>query len=95
MTRPPECLVIIDPRKEHNAVHEANILGIRTVALIDTDSNPDLVSLPIPGNDDSIRSIRLVATFLSESIQAARREVPQEERETQQAEEPKAIPSIR
>ena len=59
MNRLPECLVIIDPKKEHNAVSEAHKLGITTVALIDTDCDPDLVDLPIPGNDDSIRSIEV------------------------------------
>ena len=60
MNRLPECLVVIDPKKEKNAVKEARKLGITTVALIDTDCDPDQVDLPIPGNDDSMRSIELV-----------------------------------
>ena len=68
MTRLPECLVVIDPKKEHNAVKEARKLGITTVALIDTDCDPDLVDLPIPGNDDSIRSIELVVAQLADAI---------------------------
>src|SRR5688500_13810860 len=68
MNRLPECLVIVDPRKEHNAVDEARKLGITTVALIDTDCDPDLVDLPIPGNDDSIRSIELVAAQLADAV---------------------------
>ena len=68
MNRLPECLVIIDPSKEHNAVSEANKMGIRTVALIDTDSDPDLVDLPIPGNDDSLRSIELITARLADAI---------------------------
>ena len=60
MNRLPECLVVIDPRKEKNAIGEARKLGITTVALIDTDCDPDEVDLPIPGNDDSIRSIELI-----------------------------------
>ena len=60
MNRLPECLVIVDPKKEKNAVSEARKLGITTVALIDTDCDPDVVDLPIPGNDDSIRSIELI-----------------------------------
>ena len=47
MNRLPECLVVIDPRKEKNAIAEARKLGIATVALIDTDCDPDLVDLPI------------------------------------------------
>jgi small subunit ribosomal protein S2 len=68
MSRLPECLVVIDPKKEHNAVSEARKLGITTVALIDTDCDPDLVDLPIPGNDDSIRSIELVVAQLADAV---------------------------
>jgi small subunit ribosomal protein S2 len=68
MNRLPECLVVIDPKKERNAIREAQKLGITTVALIDTDSDPDVVDLPIPGNDDSIRSIELVAQQLADGI---------------------------
>ena len=68
MNRLPECLVIIDPKKEKNAVSEAHKLGITTVALIDTDCDPDVVDLPIPGNDDSIRSIELVVQQLADAI---------------------------
>jgi small subunit ribosomal protein S2 len=68
MNRLPECLVVIDPKKERNAIREAQKLGITTVALIDTDSDPDTVDLPIPGNDDSIRSIELVVQQLADAI---------------------------
>jgi small subunit ribosomal protein S2 len=61
-------LVIIDPKKEHNAVREANKLGIATVALIDTDCDPDKVDLPIPGNDDSIRSIEIMLKQLADAV---------------------------
>jgi len=68
MNRLPECLVVIDPKKEHNAVFEARKLGITTLALIDTDCDPDLVDLPIPGNDDSLRSIELVLQQLAGAV---------------------------
>jgi small subunit ribosomal protein S2 len=68
MSRLPECLVVIDPKKERNAVKEAQKLGITTVALIDTDSDPDVIDLPIPGNDDSIRSIELIVQQLADAI---------------------------
>ena len=68
MNRIPECLVIVDPNKERNAIREAKALGITTVALIDTDCDPDIVDLPIPGNDDGIRSIELILKHLSDSI---------------------------
>ncbi|QGJ72220.1 SSU ribosomal protein S2p (SAe) [Planctomycetales bacterium 10988] len=68
MNRLPEAMVVIDPRKEHNAVREAKKLGVSTVALIDTDSDPDTVDLPIPGNDDSLRAVDLILKMLSDSI---------------------------
>jgi small subunit ribosomal protein S2 len=68
MNRLPECLVVIDPKKEHNAIFEARKLGITTLALIDTDCDPDLVDLPIPGNDDSLRSIELVLQQLASAV---------------------------
>ena len=72
MNRLPECLVVVDPRKEKNAIGEARKLGITTVALIDTDCDPDEVDLPIPGNDDSIRSIELIVTLLADAILAGK-----------------------
>lgn len=68
MSRVPECLVIMDPRKERNAVREAQKLGVTTVALIDTDCDPDEVDLPIPGNDDGIRAIEVIAAELADAI---------------------------
>ncbi|MBN1911310.1 MAG: 30S ribosomal protein S2 [Pirellulales bacterium] len=72
MNRLPECIVAIDPKKEKNAINEARKLGITTVALIDTDSDPDMVDLPIPGNDDSIRSIELIVRYLADACLAGR-----------------------
>jgi small subunit ribosomal protein S2 len=72
MSRLPECLIIVDPKKEKNAVSEAQKLGVATVALIDTDCDPDLVDLPIPGNDDSMRSIELIIKQLAEAIVAGK-----------------------
>ena len=72
MNRLPECLVIVDPKKEKNAVSEAQKLGVATVALIDTDCDPDRVDLPIPGNDDSMRSIELIMKMLSDAIVAGK-----------------------
>jgi small subunit ribosomal protein S2 len=64
----PDVLVIVDPKKEHIAVREAQRMGIPTIALIDTDSDPDPIDLPIPGNDDSIRSIEVILAKLSDSV---------------------------
>jgi small subunit ribosomal protein S2 len=68
MNRLPECMVVIDPKKEHNAVREANKLGVTVLALIDTDCDPDKIDLPIPGNDDSIRSIEIVLKELADAV---------------------------
>lgn len=72
MNRLPECLVVIDPRKEKNAIREARRLGLVTIALIDTDCDPDEVDLPIPGNDDGIRSIDLVLQVLADAVLAGK-----------------------
>jgi small subunit ribosomal protein S2 len=68
MNRLPGAIVVLDVRREHIAIREANKLGIPTVCLIDTDSDPDTISIPIPGNDDSIRSVRLVVRYLGDAI---------------------------
>ena len=72
MNRLPECLFIVDPGKERNAVREAKRLGIATVALIDTDSDPTDIDLPIPGNDDGIRSVELVMRNLADAVNAGK-----------------------
>ena len=68
MERLPGALVVIDPRIEHIAVAEANKLGIPVVALIDTDCDPNRIDIPIPGNDDAMRSIQIVLGRLSDAI---------------------------
>lgn len=77
LNRMPECLVIIDPKKEKNAIREAKALGITTVALIDTDCDPSQVDLVIPGNDDGIRSIDLIVKQLADAVLAGKSENPE------------------
>ena len=60
-------VVIVDIRKEHIAVREAAKLGIPAIAIVDTNCDPDQVDYPIPGNDDAIRSIRLISGYLAEA----------------------------
>jgi small subunit ribosomal protein S2 len=79
MNRMPDAIVVIDPKREHIAVKEAQRVGIPTVALIDTDSDPDTVDLPIPGNDDSIRSIELMLTKLADAILEGKASLPPEQ----------------
>src|SRR6266481_5427883 len=67
MTRLPGCLFVIDPKKEHIAIHEATRLGIPIVALVDTNCDPEGIDYVIPGNDDAIRSIRLFCSKISDA----------------------------
>ena len=76
MSRLPGLLFVIDAKKERIAVDEANKLGIPIVAICDTNSDPDLISVPIAGNDDAIRSVELLASAVTDSIIEARREAP-------------------
>jgi small subunit ribosomal protein S2 len=76
MSRPPATLVVVDPHREYIAVKEAARMGVTTVALIDTDSDPDAVDLPIPGNDDSIRSIELILGKLADAVLEGRAALP-------------------
>jgi len=61
----PGCVFIMDTRIEHIAVREANRLGIPIVALVDTNCDPDMIDYPIPGNDDAIRSIKLILSRIA------------------------------
>jgi small subunit ribosomal protein S2 len=95
MNRIPEAVVVVDPNKEHNCIAECRSLGVKIVALLDTDCDPDMVDLPIPGNDDSIRSIRMILGHLSDAVAAGKASIPKKAEEPSKADEPKAIPSIR
>lgn len=68
MERLPNAMFIIDSRKEEIAVHEANILSIPIVALADTNCNPDTLNYVIPGNDDAIKSIKLITTMAADAV---------------------------
>jgi small subunit ribosomal protein S2 len=87
MNRLPDAMIVVDPHREHIAVKEAQRMGVSTVALIDTDSDPDTVDLPIPGNDDSIRSIELILGKLADAVLEGRAALP--------AESPQAAPRPR
>ncbi|MDD2782071.1 30S ribosomal protein S2 [Sulfuricurvum sp.] len=64
----PDLMFVIDAVKEHIAVQEARNLGIRVVAPLDTNCDPDVIDIPIPGNDDAIRSIQLFCKEMAEAI---------------------------
>jgi len=73
MDKLPGALVLVDSRRENTSAREAHKLGIPVLALIDTDSDPDLVDIPIPGNDDAMRAIELVLGSLVEAIEEGKR----------------------
>lgn len=68
MERMPRAMFVVDTKKEETAVMEAKRLGIPIVGLIDTNSNPDLIAYPIPGNDDATKSIRAITTAIVDAV---------------------------
>src|SRR5204863_18668 len=74
--RLPGALFIVDAKKERIAVAEANKLGLPVVAIVDTNADPDVITVPVPGNDDAIRAVSLLTGAISDVIAVARREQP-------------------
>lgn len=72
MRRPPDVVLIVDQRREYNAILECQKLHIPIVSLLDTNCDPDLVDIPIPANDDAIRSIKLIVGRLADAIYEGR-----------------------
>ena len=77
MKKVPDLVFIIDTNYESLAIKESITLGIPIIAILDTNSNPDGIDFPIPGNDDARRSIDLYCSLLRETIQNAKKETPQ------------------
>ncbi|MBM4187466.1 MAG: 30S ribosomal protein S2 [Gemmatimonadetes bacterium] len=76
MSRLPGAIFIVDAKKERIAILEANKLGIPVVAIVDTNADPDVITVPIPGNDDAIRSVSLITNALADTIKEARMAAP-------------------
>ena len=85
MGRLPGALFVVDAKKERIAVAEANKLGIPVVAIVDTNADPDLITVPVAGNDDAIRSVSLISGAIADAIQEARARMPARE-ESEEAE---------
>ena len=68
MKKLPGALFVVDPRKEHIAILEAQTLGIPVVAIVDTNCDPDEADYPIPGNDDAIRAVKLIASLMADAV---------------------------
>ena len=64
----PDVLFVVDPTNEEIAVHEARILGIPVISIVDTNCDPDLVDLAIPGNDDAIRAVKLITSLMADAV---------------------------
>ena len=87
MTKPPDIAFLVDLKKEHICVAECKKLGIPTVAILDTNCDPDDITYPIPGNDDAIRAIRLLTTKMADAAQEGRGLYQQKLMEEQAAKE--------
>jgi small subunit ribosomal protein S2 len=68
MTRIPDIVIIVDPKRENTALLECKKLGIPVISILDTNCDPNLVDIPIPANDDAVRSIKLILSTLSNGI---------------------------
>ena len=68
MRKLPSAMFVVDPRKEHIASLEAKALGIPVVAIVDTNCDPDEADYPIPGNDDAIRAVKLIASKIADAV---------------------------
>ncbi|HEU6451096.1 MAG TPA: 30S ribosomal protein S2, partial [Gemmatimonadaceae bacterium] len=95
MNRLPGLMFVIDSKKEKIAVTEANKLGIPIVAIVDTNADPDLITVPIAGNDDAIRSVELLTRAIADTVEEARREAPKREEAEEEAEGPTTYSSDR
>ena len=94
MKKLPEVVIVTDTRKEHTAIAEANKLGIPIIAIVDTNCDPDPIDLPVPGNDDAIRSIRLICSVLAEAVIEGCGEASEGAQPTDDAELPEAAASV-
>jgi len=72
MTRIPDVIFVVDPRKERIAIQEAHTLGIPLVAIVDTNCDPEEIDFVIPGNDDAIRAVKLIAGKIADAVIEAR-----------------------
>jgi small subunit ribosomal protein S2 len=95
MNRLPGLMFVIDSKKEKIAVTEANKLGIPIVAIVDTNADPDLITVPIAGNDDAIRSVELLTRAIADTVEEARREAPKREEAEEESEGPTTYSSDR
>lgn len=87
MTRIPDVLFVVDPRKEKIAVQEAHILGIPVIGIVDTNCDPDEIDYIIPGNDDAIRAVKLLTETMANAVIEAKQGEQNETEESVEATE--------
>ena len=80
MARTPGAMFVIDSKREKIAISEANKLGIPVIAIADTNADPDVLTVPIAGNDDAIRSVEVISNAIADAIMEARAAMPAEDR---------------
>ena len=90
LTRLPAALFVVDIKREHIAIKEAQKLNIPVVAMVDTNSNPELVDVPIPSNDDAWKSIQLIIEYITKAVDQGLMERKKDKDEAKLAEEEKA-----
>ncbi|WP_036223545.1 30S ribosomal protein S2 [Mesoaciditoga lauensis] len=93
MKKVPDALFIVDPKREYNAVHEAHKLGIPTVAIVDTNCDPDEIDYVIPGNDDAIRAIKLITSKIADAYLEGKEGMSSEEASKETSNEASEAPS--
>ena len=87
MRKVPDIVVIVDQKREHNAISECQKLNIPVVSILDTNCDPDIVDIPIPANDDAIRSIKLILGKLADAIYEGRHGQPDSQEDYEEFEE--------
>jgi small subunit ribosomal protein S2 len=90
LTRLPAALFVVDIKREHIAVKEALKLNIPVIAMVDTNSNPEFVDMPIPANDDAWKSIQIITDYVSKAVEEGLMERKKDKEEAKLAEEEKA-----
>ena len=94
MKKIPDLVFIIDTNYESLAIQESTKLGIPIIAILDSNSNPDGIDFPIPGNDDARRAIDLYCNLIKETILSAKKSIPVEEKKTDSKNENKITKTI-
>jgi len=90
LTRLPAALFVVDIKREHIAVKEAIKLNIPVIAMVDTNSNPDVVDMPIPANDDAFKSIQIITDYITKAIEEGLMERKRDKEDTKQDDEEQA-----